>query len=100
MVGPITGARPPFGVPRLDVSDRGYVVEEFQIAGTASAYVAADGAQHGVDGRWELEAAGTADYVTRLLVIRPTDAARFNGTVLLNWQNVSAGAEQRAPSEW
>jgi len=98
VVGPITGARPPFGVPRLDVSDRGYVVEEFQIAGTASAYVAADGAQHRVDGRWELEAAGTADYVTRLLVIRPSDPARFNGTVLLNWQNVSAGAEMRAPS--
>ena len=36
VVGPITGARPPFGVPRLDVSDRGFVVEEFQIAGTAA----------------------------------------------------------------
>ena len=98
VVGPITGARPPFGVPQLDVSDRGYVVEEFQIPGTASASAAADGAQHAVDGRWELEAAGTADYVTRLLVLRPTDATRFNGTVLFNWQNVSAGAEQRAPS--
>jgi hypothetical protein len=31
-------------------------------------------------------------------VIRPTDPARFNGTVLLNWQNVSSGAEMRAPS--
>ena len=41
VVGPITGARPPFGVPRVDVSDRGYVVEEFQIAGTAAAFVAA-----------------------------------------------------------
>jgi hypothetical protein len=98
VVGPITGARPPFGVPRLDVSDRGYVVEEFLIMGTASAYAAADGAQHGVDGRWVLQPAGTADYVTRLLVIRPADAARFNGTVLVNWQNVSAGAEMRAPS--
>ena len=31
-------------------------------------------------------------------MIRPTDSARFNGTVLLNWQNVSSGAEMRAPS--
>jgi hypothetical protein len=98
LTGPITGARPPNGAPRLDVSDRGYVVEEFQIAGTATAYMAAGDDPPGVDGRWELEAAGIGDYVTRLLVIRPTDPARFNGTVLLNWQNVSGGAERRAPS--
>jgi hypothetical protein len=98
LIGPITGARPPNGTPRLDVSDRGYVVEEFQIAGTATAYVAAGGDPPRLDGRWELEAAGIGDYVTRLLVIRPSDPVRFNGTVLLNWQNVSGGAERRAPS--
>ena len=47
----------------------------------------------------EVEECGTAPYRTRLLVVRPVDPARFNHTVLLNWQNVSAGYEQRAPSD-
>ena len=46
-----------------------------------------------------MEEAGTAPYRTRVLVMRPKDPARFNHTVLLNWQNVSAGYEQPAPSE-
>ena len=98
VVGPVTGARPPSGAPHVDLSARGYVVEEFQIAGTAAAYVAAGDTPPGSDGRWELEEAGIGDYVSRVLVIRPSDSARFNGTVLLNWQNVSGGAEIRAPS--
>ena len=59
VVRPITGACRPFGVPRLDVSDRGFVVEEFQITGTASAYAVVDGAEHGMDGRWNLEPPGS-----------------------------------------
>ena len=41
---------------------------------------------------------GEARYRTRILVVRPGDPARFNGTVLLNWQNVSAGIEGGAPA--
>jgi hypothetical protein len=48
--------------------------------------------------KMEVEERGTASYHTRLLVIRPIDPARFNQTVLLNWQNVSAGYETFAPS--
>jgi len=48
--------------------------------------------------KMEVEEQGTASYHTRLLVIRPIDPARFNQTVLLNWQNVSAGFETFAPS--
>ncbi len=47
----------------------------------------------------EVEECGAAPYRTRLLVARPMDPARFNHTVLLNWQNVSAGYEQRVPSD-
>ena len=35
----------------------------------------------------------TADYRTRILVYRPADAARFNGTVLVEWLNVSGGVD-------
>jgi len=98
VTGHITGARPPAGVPRVDVSERGYVVEEVVLAGEATAYASPDGVRPGADGRWQLEPVGVGDYVTRLLVVRPADRARHNGTVLLNWQNVSAGAEMAAPS--
>jgi hypothetical protein len=50
-------------------------------------------------GRVEVEELGAAAYHTRLLVVRPEDPERFNHTVLLNWQNVSAGFESFAPSD-
>ncbi len=48
------------------------------------------------DGRWEVEPYAEAPYRTRLLVVRPERPSHFNGTVVVNWQNVSAGAEPRA----
>ena len=35
----------------------------------------------------------TLPYKTRLVVVRPTDPAAFNGTVIVLWNNVSAGYE-------
>ena len=36
---------------------------------------------------------GTAPFTTRLLVYRPVDAKNFNGTVIVEWNNVSAGLD-------
>ena len=36
---------------------------------------------------------GSAPYKTRLVVVRPVDPAGFNGTVIVLWNNVSAGYE-------
>jgi hypothetical protein len=71
-------------------------VEEFALDGTAHGYeiTSPDGAS--VDGRWEIAPYAEAPYRTRLLVVRPDDPRDFNGTVVVNWQNVSAGAEPRA----
>ena len=44
------------------------------------------------DGRWEVEP-GEPPYKTRIVVVRPEDPARFNGTVVVLWNNVSAGYE-------
>ena len=41
--------------------------------------------------------AETADYITRIVVLTP-DRARFNGTVLVEWLNVSGGID--APAVW
>jgi len=38
-----------------------------------------------------VEAAEQADYRSRIVVIRPQDPADFNGTVFVEWLNVSAG---------
>jgi hypothetical protein len=95
VLGPIDGARPPWGLPRVDPAAFGYTVEEYHLRGVAACYeVVVDDPAAKV----EVEECGMAPYTTRLLVVRPVDLTRFNHTVLLNWQNVSAGYEQPAPS--
>src|SRR5665213_55300 len=94
--GPVDGSRPPWGVRRVDPAQFGYRVEEYQLSGVAACY------QQSTDhpgAQVEVEELGTAPYRTRLLVIRPADPTQFNHTVLLNWQNVSAGYESWAPSD-
>ena len=96
VLGPIAGEGPPWGMPKADPAAFGYTVEEYRLRGVAACYeVVSDDPAAGV----EVEEGGSAPYLTRLLVMRPVDPRRFNHTVLLNWQNVSAGYEQRAPSE-
>jgi hypothetical protein len=98
-LGLITGTRPPWGAPDADeVAARGYVVEEFVLEGTAHGHQITAAAGASVDGRWEVEPYAEAGYRTRLLVVRPEHPERFNGTVVVNWQNVSAGAEHGAPA--
>ena len=98
IIGPITGAQPPWGAPNIDVAARGYVVEEYQLEGSLVGYQLVAGTDATVDGRWDVEEYGSAAYRTRMLVVRPDDATRFNGTVVVGWQNVSAGVESAAPS--
>jgi len=75
----------------LDVASRGYTEAEYFLEGTAARYKLAPGAELGRDGRWDVEVAGEAQYKTRMLVYRPTDPAHFNGTVVVTWNNVTAG---------
>jgi hypothetical protein len=91
--GPITGGARgrPFGGPLLDLGRYGYREEEYFLEGTATRYRPAPGTELGRDGRWQVEPAGTALYKTRLLVYRPNDPAAFNGTVIVTWNNVTAG---------
>jgi hypothetical protein len=67
----------------IDLAARGYVEEEFFISGTACRY-------SGIG----LATATIGDcgfpYKTRIVVRRPVSAKAFNGTVLAEWQNVTA----------
>jgi Alpha/beta hydrolase domain len=74
----------------------GYAAEEFFVSGTASSYAPAG--QLGPDGRWDVTPCDAADYTTRMVVLTPADRARFNGTVLVEWLNVSGGID--APAVW
>jgi len=91
--GPITGGRGnAFGRPLADLAERGYRLEELLLAGEATRYRHAGGADPSPDGRWDAEPVGeTAPFRTRLIVYRPEDPAAFNGTVIVSWNNVTAG---------
>jgi len=80
----------------FDIASVGYVAEEFFISGTASSYSSA--AELSPDGRWSVTPSGAADFTTRIVALTPADRTRFNGTVLVEWLNVSGGID--APAVW
>ncbi|MEX1104476.1 MAG: alpha/beta hydrolase domain-containing protein, partial [Dehalococcoidia bacterium] len=75
----------------LDLAAHGYDEAEYLLEGTATRYRLAPGAELRRDGRWDVEPAGEAPFRTRMLVYRPSDPAQFNGTVIVTWNNVTAG---------
>ncbi len=98
VVGPITGDRTPSGAPAVDLAARGYLVEEYVLEGSAGGHHLVGDPPDPIDGRWRVEEFARAPFRTRLLVVRPERADDFNGSVVVNWQNVSAGFEQGAPT--
>ena len=68
----------------FDLAPLGYSQAEYLLDGTASAY------RRRGDNVKVIE---HADYATRLLVFAPTDPARFNGTVWVEWLNVTGGLD-------
>lgn len=92
--GPITGGRQgrPFNaMPHALAEKYGYVEEEYFISGEATAY-SVSGSPTG-DGSWTAQPDRSAPYTTRLLVRRPADASRVDGTVVMEWLNVSSGQD-------
>jgi hypothetical protein len=77
---PILGETYPFFSTWHDLAGAGYVEQEYYLSGAADAYSTA-GAKLATD----------VPYRTRLIVRRPLSDADFNGTVLVEWQNVTAG---------
>jgi len=80
----------------FDLAALGYQTEEYFLSGTATSYRLPGPAAS--DGHWNAEAAMTAPFTTRIVVIRPSDPAKFNGTLLVEWLNVTAG--QDTPADW
>ncbi len=83
----------PFNASVIDLSKHGYVEEEFFIAGVAHTYDIP---------RDQMSNASPSDathpFKTRIVVRRPISAAKFNGTVIVEWTNVSEGFDNEV--EW
>lgn len=70
------------------IDQHGYVEQEFVASGTAHSFTATSAPS---DGRWSIQPSGQAPYATRIIVRRPKDPAKFSGTVVVEWMNVSGG---------
>jgi hypothetical protein len=93
--GPVTAGN---GVSLIspDMSSAGYVREEFFIEGEAANYQPVGALSP--NGKWRVEETETAPFKTRMAVWKPADPADFNGTVFVEWLNVSPGFDN--PPDW
>jgi len=74
----------PYNATPIDLAKQGYVEEEFFLSGEANRYSTPAGARGAV-----LDT--NHSYTTRIVVRRPKSAARFTGTAIVEWYNVSQG---------
>jgi hypothetical protein len=88
---PTTASFP--GAPTISLASFGYVEREFLMSGTTNIYK--ENGAWGTNGRWNVSVAqSNVPYTTRLLVRYPTDPAKFNGTVVVEWLNDTTGGDQ------
>jgi hypothetical protein len=89
VTGPIPSTQGSHGRPQtdmaFDLAPYGYAEEEYFVSGTAKTYTAEP---------------TTAEYTTRMLVRRPVDPKHFNGTVIVEWNNVTAQHDQSPDWFW
>jgi hypothetical protein len=79
-----SGGRSFIGGTTFDLSGVGYCEAEYRLSGTAVAYERVGDV---------VRVAEEADFATRLIVYRPIDASFFDGTVWIEWLNVSGGVD-------
>ncbi len=90
ITGPITGpGRPSLQIANYPLAKVGYSESEFFYSGTAASY--ANTSPLASDGKWTVKPASTAAYKSRLVVVMPKNPAKFSGTVVVEWLNVSGG---------
>lgn len=84
---PVTETSRIFTTEGTDLEAHGYAIDEYLVAGTANVY------DWGADGAAAEPQVATADapYVTRMIVRRPVDTAKFSGNVWIELNNPSRG---------
>jgi hypothetical protein len=92
IIGPIQGAAATLALgSQSTLGAMDYVEEEYWLEGTSVRYELVG--ERGSDGRWGAKPTETAPYRTRMLVRRPRDPGEFRGTAVVEWLNVSVGAD-------
>lgn len=92
VTGPIANTTPlrnpdhgyPYNATPLDLAKQNYMEQEFFIEGKANVYNITPGQPGTVKD-------ANHPFKTRIVVRRPKSAAKFNGTVVVEWYNVSQG---------
>jgi hypothetical protein len=81
------------GALTVNLSQYGYLQREYEMSGTTNTY--AEEGFWGSNGQWNVSVSRTGvPYTTRLLVRYPTNPAKFNGTVVVEWLNDTTGGDQ------
>jgi hypothetical protein len=75
----------------FNLSKVGYEKSQFFLSGSAHSYAPAEPLTS--DGKWVVAASASAPYKTRIAVYRPINPKKFNGTVVVEWLNVSGGTD-------
>ena len=78
----------PISATPIDLAAHGYGEQEYFASGHAYAL---NSTSTPSGGKWTFTVGAGAPYTTRILVRRPTDPATFDGNVVVEWMNVSAG---------
>ncbi len=99
--GPITGGKRgyPYSASIIDLKPYGYTEAEYFVAGVAHAFKPAPGTMLTPDGRWTVAPGDAASYRTRILVRKPP-AAKFNGTVVVEFMQEYFGTERDTSFRW
>ena len=91
---PVTAQSRPFLGAQAFMAAGGYVEDEYFLSGSAYSYDWAG------SGRGVKVVAGPGQYVTRILVMRPRDAARFGGNVEVTLLNASLNLDFGGPTDF
>jgi Alpha/beta hydrolase domain len=91
---PVTAESRPFLGAQTAMAKVAYVEEEYFLSGTANTYSWTG------EGRGVKVIAGPGKYVTRILVRRPRDAARFGGNVEVTVLNASLNVDLGGPTDF
>ncbi len=102
VTGPITGGEQgrPFTSAVDDLAKAGYREDEYFLEGDATEFAPKAGTSLGSDGIWSVVPGAPQGYKTRILVRRPIDAKRFNGTVVVEWMQATAGFDKDVNWNW
>ena len=94
-IGPALEGTPSLFTVAFDLATVGYTVAEHVVVGNAARF--RDVGPRHPDGAWTVEPIDSAAFTTRVVVCRPEPAAA-NGTVIVEWLNVTGGLD--IPALW